>query len=64
VRIRIIRKPSGSVNGLDLGRYRQGSIYDMDPVLAEYLVMEGFAALEMRRAQRSHRYRTTDRRRH
>jgi hypothetical protein len=64
VRIRIIRKPFGSVNGLDLGHYRQGSIYDMDPSLAEYLVLEGFAALEMRRAQRSHRYRTSDRRQH
>ena len=53
----------GTVNGLDLCHYRPGSVYDMDPVMAEYLVLEGFAALEMRRAQRSHRYRTSDRRR-
>ena len=60
----MIRKGVGTVNGLDLCHYHQGSIYDMDAVLAEYLVLEGFAAFEMRRAQRSHRYRTSDRRRY
>ena len=63
VKVRITRKPFGAVSGLDLCHYREGAIYDMDAPLAEYLVLEGFAVIEMRRAQRSHRLRAHDRRR-
>lgn len=64
VKVRITRKPFGSVNGVELCHYRQGAIYDIDASLAEYLVLEGFAAIEMRRGPRSLRIRANDRRRH
>ena len=63
MKVRITRKPYGTVSGLDLCYYRQGATYDIEASLAEYLVLEGFAVIEMRRAQRSHRFRANDRRR-
>ena len=63
MKVRITRKPFGTVSGLDLCHYREGGTYEMDASLAEYLVLEGFAVIEMRRAQRSHRFRANDRRR-
>ena len=63
VRVRITRKPFGSVNGLDLCQYRPGATYDIHATLAEFLVLEGFAAIEMRRGRRSMRFRRNDRRR-
>ena len=43
--------------------YHAGETYDMETQLAEYLVAEGFASIEMRQRQRSNRARSTDRRR-
>jgi hypothetical protein len=61
--VRVIRQPTGSVNGIPLDKYRPGRTYDVDPSLADYLVLEGFAISEMRRADRSRRVRPSDRRR-
>ena len=60
--VRMVQKPSGSIDGLELCHYKLGHIYDMDAALAEYLIVEGFAVAEMRHANRSHRVRSTDRR--
>jgi hypothetical protein len=62
VRIRIIRQPSGAVDGVRLRDYAMGRRYDLPSSLAEYLVAQGFGFLEMRRSARSARWRLTDRR--
>jgi hypothetical protein len=62
VRIRIIRQPNGAVDGVSLRDYATGRRYDVPSSLAEYLVAQGFAFLEMRRSARSTRWRLTDRR--
>ena len=46
--MRITRQPSGSVDGVSVDCYRVGCVYDLAPVLAEYLVLHDFAELEMR----------------
>ena len=48
MKVRIIRQPRGTVSGVTLSRYREGEVYDIPAILAEYLVMERFAMLEMR----------------
>ena len=48
MRVRITRQPTGSVQGSAVDCYKVGCVYDLAPALAEYLVLEGFAALEMR----------------
>ena len=52
MRVRIIRQPHGTVSGVTLNSYRCGEVYDIPPTLAEYLVLEEFAILEMRDATR------------
>jgi hypothetical protein len=42
------RQPLGTVQGMSLKHYRPGEVYELPPSLAEYLVMEQFAILEMR----------------
>jgi hypothetical protein len=61
--VRVVRQPSGMVDRVSLHHYRPGRAYDLDPSLAEYLILNGFAFVEMRRADRSRRFRPTDRRR-
>jgi hypothetical protein len=63
MRVRITRPPRGAVDGMSLHYYHAGEAYDVPPQLAEYLVAEGFASIEMRQRQRSSRQRTHDRRR-
>ena len=63
MRVRILRRPSGSVDGMSLHYYHAGETYDVSPELAEYLVASGFAAIEMRRNDRSSRKLRNDRRR-
>ena len=63
MRVRIIRQPTGVIDGVSLHFYHAGEAYDMTPELAEYLVAEGFASIEMRQRQRSSRLRDNDRRR-
>jgi hypothetical protein len=48
MKVKIIRRPQGVVNGMSLKYYRPGAVYDLPPTLAEYLVMEEYAILEMR----------------
>ncbi len=48
MRIRILRQPRGSVNGLELGHYRPRLVYDMPSYLADYLIASGYARMEMR----------------
>jgi hypothetical protein len=60
--VRIIRQPYGAVDGVSLGYYRPGRIYDVTPLIADFLVLRGFAVIEMRRADRSRRPRPSDRR--
>ena len=64
VMVRVVRRPVGTVDGVSLAQYRPGHVYDVQASsLAEYLIIQGFAVAEMRRGQRSHRRRETDRRR-
>lgn len=63
MRVRILRRPSGRVDGMSLRYYHAGVTYDVSPELAEYLVASGFAAIEMRRINRSSRKLRSDRRR-
>jgi hypothetical protein len=53
----------GVVDGMSLHYYHAGEAYDVNPQLAEYLVAEGFASIEMRQRDRSSRPRSRDRRR-
>jgi hypothetical protein len=48
MKVRITRRPQGTVQGVSLLYYRPGEVYDLPPTLAEYLVMEDYAILEMR----------------
>jgi hypothetical protein len=48
VKVRIVKQPTGSANGLSLRYYRVGKVYDVPAALASYLVAEGFAEIEMR----------------
>jgi hypothetical protein len=59
----MIREPRGTVDGMSLRYYHAGEAYDMPAFLAEYLVVEGLASIEMRQRQRSSRHRPADRRR-
>jgi hypothetical protein len=48
MRVRITRQPIGAVQGMSLMYYRPGEVYELPPSLAEYLVMEEYAIVEMR----------------
>jgi hypothetical protein len=61
--VRIIKQPTGVVDGLSLKHYHLGHTYAVPLSLGDYLVMQGYAVIEMRRQQRSRRHRPTDRRR-
>ena len=63
MKVRIVRAPTGVVDGISLHYYHTGEAYEMPAVLAEYLVAEGYACIEMRSRQRSARPRRNDRRR-
>jgi hypothetical protein len=63
MRVRITRQPSGVIDGMSLRYYHAGEAYDLTTQLAEYLVAEGFASIEMRNRERSTRPRGHQRRR-
>ena len=48
MRVKITRQPIGVVQGMALKYYRPGEVYELPPSLAEYLVMEDYAIVEMR----------------
>jgi hypothetical protein len=52
MRVRITRQPVGHVHGMSLNYYRLGEVYDLPQSLAEYLVMEQYAMIEMRDRER------------
>ena len=53
--VRITKQPSGKIEGVRLDRYHAGQIYDVPHTLAGYLVLQGFAMIEMRSTHRSQR---------
>ena len=55
MRVRITRQPIGMVQGMSLKYYRPGEVYELPPSLAEYLVMEDYAIVEMRDPRASDR---------
>ena len=63
MRIRITRQPIGMVQGMSLNYYRTGEVYELPPSLAEYLVMERYAIVEMRDRERKPIAITEERRR-
>ena len=52
MRVRITRQPVGVIHGISLNYYRPGEVYDLPQSLAEYLVMEEYAMIEMRDRER------------
>jgi|1185.fasta_scaffold1218127_1 hypothetical protein len=60
--VRIIRQPVGFADAVSLRHYQEGQTYEMDSTVADYLVLQGFALFEMRRHQRSSRWRPHERR--
>ena len=48
MRVKITRQPIGMIQGMSLNYYRPGEVYELPPSLAEYLVMEKYAIVEMR----------------
>lgn len=54
--VRIMRQPMGSLEGLTLRAFHLGEVYDIAASVAQYLVAEGFAIVEMRKPDT----RTTD----
>ena len=52
MRVRITRQPVGVLHGITLNYYRPGEVYDLPQSLAEYLVMEDYAMIEMRDRER------------
>lgn len=60
--VRVVRQPVGYVEGASLRQLTPGRTYDFDPSIADYLVVQGYAVIEMRRGQRSQRVRLNDRR--
>jgi hypothetical protein len=55
VRILITRKPVGARSAISLDKYRVGRVYDVPPVVADYLVLENYAVVEMRSRERPRR---------
>jgi hypothetical protein len=48
MRVKITRQPTGVVQGMSLRYYKPGEVYELPPSLAEFLVMEKYAIVEMR----------------
>ena len=43
MRIRIVRRPRGQVDGVDLNRFQPGALYDVNASIATYLMVGGYA---------------------
>jgi hypothetical protein len=64
VKVVIVKEPRGVVvNGVPLDRYRAKRSYDIVSWLANYLVADGFAMFDRRRAAASEKPNWPDRRR-
>jgi len=60
--VKITKQPSGNLDGMELRRYLAGQQYNVSAAMGEYLVLNGFALVEVRGKQRSHRERSERRR--
>ena len=45
----ITKQPTGKIDGVSLEHYNLGRVYDIPPSIGEYLVLQNYAELEMRR---------------
>lgn len=54
MRVRIVKLPPGVFEGISLRLYRVGSVYEITPTLANYLVAEGYGEIELRGDRPSH----------
>ena len=52
MKVRIVKRPTETLDGMDLDKYAPGLVYDVSRELAEYLVLQGFGKFEMRRTTR------------
>ena len=43
-----MRQPKSGLEGPSIRAYQVGEVYDIPPSVAQYLVIEGFAIVEMR----------------
>ena len=43
MRVRITIRMEGSIDGIDLTNFQVGRVYDLAPVLANYLLASGYA---------------------
>ena len=48
MRVRIVKQPPNDFEGISLRLYRVGSVYEITPALANYLVAQGYAQIELR----------------
>ena len=64
MRVRILRRPVGSINGLDLSLYKPRHVYELPANLASYLVAIGVARFEMRISENPQPPEGVERRRH
>ena len=63
MKVLIIKRPTGAVDGMALKRYTPGEVYDLSAAMADYLVLQGFALPEMRRRSKPVLKKKPDRRR-
>jgi len=63
MKVRVVRQPTGTLDGTKLDLYRVGHAYDVPVILATYLVVEGYALVELRGDQEPHEVPAWDRRR-
>ena len=63
VKVLIVKRPTGTVDGVALKRYTPGEVYELSPSIADYLVIQGFALPEMRRRGKPVIKKKSDRRR-
>ena len=49
VKVLIVKRPHGLLDGMALNRYIPGQVYNLSAAVADYLVVEGFAVPEMRK---------------
>jgi hypothetical protein len=63
MKVLIVKRPTGTLDGMDLKRYIPGQVYDLSASIADYLVIQGFALPEMRRRSKPALKKKADRRR-
>lgn len=52
MRVRVLKQPNEDVNGLSLRSFKPGRVYDIAAHVADYLVVNGYARVEMRDRER------------